>query len=136
MERSILADNAESNSPRPLYRMSIISLLVLGSSYSVDAFLVIRSQFTGPDPNMSALQFFTLVSVISLLVLSLPSVYVLANWRFNPIGFAVALLGNGLLILLGFDEDLPLLVPLIISLLLYVNIQEFYGKRASRADTT
>ena len=64
MERSILADNAESNSPRPLYRMSIISLLVLGSSYSVDALLVIRSQFTGPDPNMSALPFFTLVSTV------------------------------------------------------------------------
>ena len=136
MERGIMADNAESNSSRPLYRMSILSLLVLGFSYSVDAFLVIRSQFTGPDPNLSALPFFILVSVISLLVLALPSVYVLAKWRFNPIGIAVALLGNGVLILLGFDEDLPLLVPLIMSFLLYVNIQEFYGKRASRAGTT
>ena len=97
---------------------------------------MIRSQFTGPGPNISALPFFILVSVISLLILALPSVYTLANWRFNTIGIAVALLGNGFLILLGFDEDLLLLIPLIMSFLPYANIQEFYGKRASRTDTT
>lgn len=111
------------------WRLSFLSLFVLVVAYAVDVYLVIRSQYFGPDPNTGSPILLILLSIALLSVLAVPSLYIFAHWRRNPVGIAVALFGAGFVILFAFDGFAILLIPLVADFLLYANIQELYSKR-------